>query len=105
MFWSPIPTTDLYFLNSCNPLISNYPWQDINNTKPIKRLGDNTFQCGNEVLVIRRDKEKLLRSIISNKALELIYLIDDNIWQAKYDTSLPEEYKNRLNNFACGMAN
>ncbi len=105
MFWSPIPTTDLYFLNSCNPLISNYPWQDINNTKPIKRLGDNTFQCGNEVLVIRRDKEKLLRSIISNKALELIYLIDDNIWQAKYDTSLPEGYKNRLNNFACGMAN
>jgi len=104
MFWSPIPTTDLYFLNSCHQLVSSYPWQCFDKSKPIKRLGDNTFQCGTKVLVVRRDKEKLLKSIINNTALELIYLIDDNIWQAKNDTSLPEGYKSRLNDFACGMA-
>ena len=105
MFWSAIPTTDLYFLNSCSRQVSHYPWQKFNHSKPVKRLGDNTFQCGHKVLVVRRDKEKLLRPIIENKSLELIYVIDDNIWQAKLDTTLSAGYKNRLNDLANGMAN
>jgi hypothetical protein len=104
MFWSPIPTTDLYFLNSCKDIIRTYPWQRKDKQRKVIRLGDNTFQCGNRVLVIRKDKPKLIKTVLANADIELIYLIDDNIWQAKNDTSLSSDYQARLTAFSDGMA-
>lgn len=92
MFWSPIPTTDLYFLNSSRDLVAQHPWQQ----RPVKRIGNNTFQCGNRFLVIRRDKENILRKVLTHRQAEIVYLVDDNIWGAPEDTSLPEAYRQRL---------
>ena len=74
--YAPIPTTDLYFLNSCGDLVAR-PWR----RGPVARLGANVFQCGNRYLVIRRDRTKVIERVLANP---------------KADPSLPHAYRGRL---------
>jgi len=52
---SVLPTTDLYFLNSCDQWIGRW-WR----RRPIERLGANCFRCGNRLLLIRHDDPRLM---------------------------------------------
>jgi len=88
--YAPIPTTDLYFLGSCGDLVAR-PWR----RGPVQRLGANCFRVGNRYLVVRRDRERLIRTILEDRDAEIIYLIDDNL-AATDDISLPDGYRDRL---------
>ncbi|WP_262689845.1 hypothetical protein [Kordiimonas aestuarii] len=88
--YAPIPTTDLYFLNSCGDLVAR-PWR----RAPVTRLGANVFRVGNRYLVVRRDREKVIRQVLAKPDAEIIYLIDDNL-EALEDQSLPDGYRERL---------
>lgn len=88
--YAPIPTTDLYFLGSCGDLVAR-PWR----RGPVQRLGANCFRVGNRYLIVRRDREKVIRTIMDNPDAEIIYLLDDNLG-ALNDPSLPEAYRGRL---------
>jgi hypothetical protein len=88
--YAPIPTTDLYFLGSCGDLVAR-AWR----RGPVQRLGANCFRVGNRYLVMRRDRERLVRAILDDTDAEIIYLIDDNL-AATDDASLPEGYRDRL---------
>ncbi len=99
MFQSPTPTVDLYFFNSCKNLVAHFLQQK----RPIVRLGDNTFQCGNRYLIIRNETEKVLHKVLFTNDIEIFYLIDDNIWDATYDSSLPEKYRTKLETFTSGI--
>lgn len=72
--------------------MNQFPWQG----RPVRRLGDNAFQCGNRFLVMRREKERVLRQILSQKDAVVLYLVDDNIWSASKDMTLPEQYRKNL---------
>ncbi|WP_417450069.1 hypothetical protein [Kordiimonas sp.] len=88
---APIPTTDLYFLNSCGDLVGR-PWR----RGPVQRMGANVFRVGERYLVIRRDVEDVIKEVLSNPTAEIIYLIDDNLNAVDDDGSLPEGYRTRL---------
>lgn len=89
-----LPTTDLYFLNSCRASVARW-WRK----GPIKRLGANSFRCGNRQLLIRRDKPDLMEEAIAGDHC-LIYLIDDDLTGAASTPSLPSSYRARLTDFA-----
>ncbi|WP_417461657.1 hypothetical protein [Kordiimonas sp.] len=90
--YAPIPTTDLYFLNACAHMVSK-PWR----SGPIERLGANTFRSGDKYLVVRRDREAVIKRVLSHqqKGGEVIYLIDDDL-TAIGDETLPSGYRERL---------
>lgn len=94
-----LPTTDLYFLNSCGDLVAQYPWQK----RPIKRLGCNTFQAGNRVLIIRNDLDRVLQKVLAEPQTDLLYLIDDNIWGGGHDISISEQYRKKLFQLQSGL--
>lgn len=98
MYRHNLPTTDLYFLNSCSDLVARYPWQK----KPIRRLGRNTFQCNNTFLLIRSDTEDLMRRIMARKNARIIYLVDDDIWAGAADETLPPKYRQKLGRLIAG---
>ncbi|WP_020400987.1 glycosyltransferase [Kordiimonas gwangyangensis] len=95
--YAPIPTTDLYFLNSCGNLVAR-PWR----RGPVRRLGANVFRVGKRFLIIRRDHEALVRSVLAEPDAEIIYLIDDNL-EALHDSSLPDAYRSRLEGLRGGI--
>ena len=88
--YAPIPTTDLYFLNSCGDLVAR-PWR----RGPVRRLGANVFRVGQRYLVVRRDRERVIDAVLDDPKAEIIYLIDDNL-DALDDPSLPDGYRTRL---------
>lgn len=91
---SVLPTTDLYFLNSCHSQVRRL-WRN----GPVERLGANTFRSADRLLLVRRDRSDLM-----DRALEwpstLVYLIDDDIDGAAQSSAIPAAYKARLANFA-----
>ncbi|WND03232.1 hypothetical protein QGN29_02470 [Temperatibacter marinus] len=93
--WKINPTNDLYFLNSCRDLVQTF-WR---RNRPIKRIGDHTFKAENHYLVIRDDDPEILDPILKDTSKKLIYLIDDNIWEAQEDTSLSKNYRHKIQSF------
>jgi hypothetical protein len=91
---SSLPTTDLYFLNSFGDRVRRF-WR----AGPVRRLGANSFSCGDRFLLVRRDTPALMEQAL-NWPGQLIYLIDDNIESAASSNSLPAGYRERLGQFA-----
>lgn len=95
MFYRPIPSTDLYFLNACRAAVS---WR-----RGVRRLGSNTFQCGDRIIVVRRDKKAVLKRVLRQKGAYLIYVLDDDIESAADDHTLPDDYRKRLLDMTGGL--
>lgn len=89
-----LPTTDLYFLNSCGGWIRR-AWRK----GLVERLGPNSFRSGGRFLLIRRDTPELMEQALAWPG-QLIYLIDDDIDAAAETPSLPEAYRHKLAAFA-----
>lgn len=92
IYTSQLPTTDLYFLNSCKELVKTHPFQK----RPFQRIGSNCFKHKDKVLIIRKDSKQVIEKILQTHDLKIFYLIDDNIWEGCNDTSLPAPYRKRL---------
>lgn len=90
---SRLPTTDLYFLNACGHVVSRWL-----RPRPLRPLGENCFETGGTVLLIRQDNEALMRDV-RRRAGRLIYLIDDDIEGARDSETLPADYRVRLMRF------
>jgi hypothetical protein len=89
-----LPTTHLYFLNSCADSVSR-----LFRRGPIRRLGDNCFAAGETVLLIRQDRPDLMDRLRADRPGRLVYLVDDDIQAAGEDASLPQDYRSRLTRF------
>jgi hypothetical protein len=89
-----LPTTHLYFLNSCADSVSR-----LFRRGPVRRLGENFFAAGETVLLIRQDRPELMQRLRAAPPPRLVYLIDDDIEAAREDASLPEDYRSRLVRF------
>ncbi|MBD8876661.1 hypothetical protein [Roseibium polysiphoniae] len=87
-----IPTTDLYFLNVCRPWLRRFPFH----TRPIVQEGPNSFSCGKVAIVARRDNETVVQRLLQSHIGQLYYIIDDDLWAAEEDHSLPQAYRQRL---------
>ncbi len=88
-----LPSTDLYFLNACGDWVRRWFRRG-----PVRRLGANSFTCGDTMLVVRRDSQPLLRRALDWPG-QLIYLIDDDIAAAVACPHLPRAYRRRLAEF------
>jgi hypothetical protein len=91
---SVLPTTDLYFLNSCREWVKRW-WH----SGPIERLGANCFRSGDRLLLIRRDEPRLMEAALRFSGT-LIYLIDDDVDGAAASSGLPVAYREKLGMFA-----
>ncbi|AXS39877.1 hypothetical protein [Breoghania sp. L-A4] len=89
-----IPTTDLYFLNACRPYVRKLPFGF--GHAPIERAGANSFICGRNAVVCRRDAPAVVDAILRDPDLRLSYVIDDDLAVAERDSSLPPDYRDRL---------
>lgn len=78
-----IPTTDIYFLNS-------------NRESGLRREGINSFSTRRTIVVCRRDHPAVVQRLLGEKNKRIYYVIDDNLWAAEHDLSLPENYRERL---------
>lgn len=87
-----IPTTDIYFLNS-------------NRERSLQREGVNSFSTRDTVVVCRRDHPGVVERLLNEKTKRLYYVIDDNLWAADHDVSLPELYRQRLLSLRNGQHN
>jgi hypothetical protein len=88
-----LPTTDLYFRDACAGGIAHW-WR----AGPIRALGQNTFRCGETLLLLRRDTPVLMRRALQWPG-RLIYLIDDDIGGSLDSPGLPDDYRRRLATF------
>lgn len=66
-------------------------------------MGANCFQLGDTIIVVRRDKEAVLRKILRQKKAYLIYVLDDDVESAVDDPSLPDAYRKRLMDMTGGL--
>lgn len=81
-----IPTTDLYFLNACSSALG----------KGLRRMGANSFSGAESIVICRRDDERVVQGLIDQGRKRLFYVIDDDLWAAGADTTLPADYRGRL---------
>lgn len=88
-----LPTTDIYFGHACRDWISRW-WRH----GPVRALGANCFVAGDTMVLIRRDKDSLMRRALGWPG-RLVYLIDDDIAGAADNNALPEDYRRRLSVF------
>ncbi|WP_146177455.1 hypothetical protein [Breoghania corrubedonensis] len=96
-----IPTTDLYFANACRdwlkPAVRSGAGELRRHREPlIRRIGANSFLAGDQAVVCRRDASGVVDAILSDPALQLTYVIDDDLDAAHDDESLPADYRSRL---------
>ena len=87
-----LPTTDLYILNACRPWLDQPPFK----AGAIRRVGANSFICGDAIIVSRRDSNSVVQKLLRRTDKRLYYIIDDNLWAADDDISLPDDYRRRL---------
>ncbi len=85
-----IPTTDLYFLNACRDWVGRGL-----RPGPIVREGANSFSSGDVAVVCRRDTAQVVGRLLQH-CRRLVYVIDDDLWAAEEDYTLPEDYRRRL---------
>ena len=86
-----LATTDLYFVNACGHMIRGLP-----RTKSIRALGANSFAAGSTAVVLRRDYQSSVRSILSGHWDRLIYVVDDDVEAGLDDPNLPLRYRQHL---------
>jgi len=91
---APLPTTHLYFLNSCGDAVSGFFRRG-----PVRRLGDNCYAAGETILLLRQDRRELMDRLRAAPPRRFVYLVDDDIEAAREDNSLPEDYRSRLMRF------
>ncbi len=87
-----IPTADLYFLNACQSWLQKWPVQ----SGPIRREGANSFSCGTAIVICRRDSDAVVNRLLQSDFERLYYIIDDDLWAAEHDATLPDGYRQRL---------
>ncbi|MCY0096899.1 hypothetical protein [Hoeflea ulvae] len=87
-----LPTTDLYFLNACRRWLGSRPFYPA----PIRRVGANSFTCGDSIIVSRRDSPAVVERLLRKSCGQFCYIIDDDLWALDDDTSLPVAYRQRL---------
>ncbi len=88
---SVIPTTTLYFLNSCGDLVSEKAEEG-----RIQQFGANAFRTTKANLIIRQDLPEIIASAMTDRTRRLIYLLDDNVGAYASDAGLPAGYRKRL---------
>jgi len=98
IFHKNIPTLDIYFRAPLKALIAEGPF--LFSKQPIKRLGPNSFFANGQVVIIRYITTPELNKIRALKPKRCFYLIDDDLEALASDTSLPEDYRKRLMQFA-----
>ena len=91
-----IPTTDLYFANACRDWLKPGPGSAASRGPRIRRIGANSFLCGDQAVVCRRDAPRVVEAILADPALRLTYVIDDDLDAAGVDQTLPSDYRSRL---------
>ena len=96
---APLPTTHLYFLNSCADSVSS-----LFRRRPIRRLGDNCFAAGETVLLVRQDRPNLMDRLRAYPPGRLVYLVDDDIQAAREDASLPRRLSQPFDAFSRGIS-
>lgn len=82
-----LPTTHLYFLNAMAPQLARW-WR----RAPVAGVGDNCFVHGDAMVLIRRDKPRIMREALHWPG-RLAYLIDDDIAAGLTSEYLPEAYR------------
>ena len=89
----PLPSTDLYFTGALGDQITRrwQPWR----RRPIRRIGANSFTCGDWMVLIRQDRPRLMREALAWPG-RLAYLIDDDVAGAATCDYLPEAYRAKL---------
>lgn len=88
-----IPTTDLYFGNAMRSSIRLRPGSP---KRSILRVGANSFVCGKQAVVCRRDDERVVAALLARDDLRLTYVIDDDLDGAEADETLPDDYRRQL---------
>lgn len=88
---SLIPTTSLYFLNSCGDLVS-----EKEEDGRIQQFGANAFRTPKTNLIIRQDLPEIIASALNDRKRRLVYLLDDNVGAYASDAGLPSGYRKRL---------
>jgi hypothetical protein len=62
---------------------------------PIVQRGQNSYVCGNTLLMLRQDDERLMQDALKWPG-KFAYLIDDDIAGAASSPALPDHYRRRL---------
>jgi hypothetical protein len=100
----PLPSTSLYFLNACAPLVSRW-WElpGLAQQRPIARLSANCFatrgrKAGGWMVLVRRDSPAMMARALRWPG-RLAYVVDDDIAGAAESPSLPAAYRARLDAF------
>lgn len=88
---SLVPTTTLYFLNSCGDLVS-----DKDGGGCIEQVGANSFRTARTNLIIRQDLPEVVGAALDDRTRRLVYLLDDNVGAFASDAGLPASYRQRL---------
>ena len=88
---SLIPSTSLYFLNSCGDLVSEKAEEG-----RIQQFGANAFRTTKANLIIRQDLPEIVAAALSDRTRRLVYLLDDNVGAYASDAGLPPGYQKRL---------
>lgn len=87
------PSTDLYFLAAFERAVARR-WQ-VWRKAPIRRLGANSFVCGDWMVLIRRDSKRVMREALAWPG-RLAYVMDDDVAGAATCERLPQAYRTRL---------
>ncbi len=88
---SRVPTTTLYFLNSCGDLVSDKVGEGC-----IQQVGANSFRTPRTNLIIRQDLPEVVGAALDDRTRRLVYLLDDNVGAFASDAGLPPSYRQRL---------
>ncbi len=84
------PTTAIYFAHAMAHLIGNQ------NEAQIRRVEPNVFVRGKKLLIVRHWSGKTRQLLRDRPDLEVVYLIDDDIWELDGQAQLPSAYRARL---------
>ncbi|MDE2405079.1 MAG: hypothetical protein KGM17_10475 [Sphingomonadales bacterium] len=88
-----LPTTHLYFVNAMAAQLGRW-WR----RAPIRSLGANCFVHGDAMVLIRRDKPRIIREALHWPG-RLAYLIDDDVAAGMNSPYLPQDYRDRFARF------
>lgn len=88
---SLIPTTSLYFLNTCAHLLS-----DRAEDGGVQQMGANCFRTGRVNVVIRQDLPEVVAAALNDRTRRLVYVLDDHVGAYATDAGLPDGYRKRL---------
>ncbi|MBU6268630.1 MAG: hypothetical protein KGN34_13880 [Sphingomonadales bacterium] len=88
-----LPTTHLYFVNAMTAQLAKW-WR----RAPVQARGANCFVHGDAMVLIRRDKPRVMREALHWPG-RLAYLIDDDVAAGMASPWLPESYRDGFARF------